>query len=47
MEIDSISSTYTPPPAPVQSESAPAEETAVSEAPVEAPNSNVYIDIMA
>ena len=48
MEVDSVSSTYTPPPAPVQNEPAPAaEEIPASEVPVEAPNTSVNIDIIA
>ena len=47
MEVDNVSSTYTPPPAPVQSESVPVEEVPVSEVPVEAPNTSVNIDIIA
>ncbi|MBN1214535.1 MAG: hypothetical protein JXA99_03740 [Candidatus Lokiarchaeota archaeon] len=48
MQVDNVSSSYTPPPAPEQSAPAPSvEEVPVSEAPVEAPNTNVNIDIIA
>lgn len=48
MQVDNVGSTYTPPPAPAQNEPEPAaQEAPVSQPPVEAPNTNVNIDIMA